>query len=105
MHNINKRCNIDGMMKPVLYFATSNPYKLREAREILTDYEVQSIHIDLPELQGEPRDIIYEKTRVAVKKINKLVFVEDVSLSCNALGGLPGPYIKWFLDKMGNRIL
>lgn len=35
--------------------------------------------------------------------------VEDTSLCFNALQGLPGPYIKWFLDKLGhdglNRLL
>ena len=27
---------------------------------------------------------------------------EDTSLCFNALGGLPGPYIKWFLEKLGH---
>jgi len=30
------------------------------------------------------------------------VLVEDTSLCFDALGGLPGPYIKWFLDKTGH---
>ena len=28
--------------------------------------------------------------------------VEDTSLGFNALKGLPGPYIKWFLQKLGH---
>ena len=28
--------------------------------------------------------------------------VEDTSLCFNALGGLPGVYIKWFLEKTGH---
>lgn len=28
--------------------------------------------------------------------------MEDTSLCFNALGGMPGPYIKWFLDEMGS---
>jgi len=28
--------------------------------------------------------------------------VEDVSLCFDALGGLPGVYIKWFLEKLGH---
>ena len=28
--------------------------------------------------------------------------VEDTSLCYNALKGLPGPYCKWFLDKLGH---
>jgi inosine/xanthosine triphosphate pyrophosphatase family protein len=27
--------------------------------------------------------------------------VEDTSLEFNALGGMPGPFIKWFQDKLG----
>lgn len=30
--------------------------------------------------------------------------VEDTSLCFNALQGLPGPYIKWFLDKLGEHV-
>lgn len=29
------------------------------------------------------------------------MIVEDTCLAFNALKGLPGPYIKWFLDKLG----
>ena len=28
--------------------------------------------------------------------------VEDTSLGFDAMGGLPGPYIKWFLEKLGH---
>lgn len=28
--------------------------------------------------------------------------VEDTSLEFNALGGMPGPFIKWFQDKLGS---
>ncbi len=34
--------------------------------------------------------------------MNGPVLVEDTSLCFNALGGLPGVYIKWFLDKTGH---
>jgi inosine triphosphate pyrophosphatase len=30
------------------------------------------------------------------------VICEDTSLGFSALKGLPGPYIKWFLDKLGH---
>lgn len=30
------------------------------------------------------------------------VIIEDVSLCFDALNGLPGPYIKWFLEKVGH---
>jgi len=37
-----------------------------------------------------------------VQQVNGPVMVEDTSLCFNALGGLPGPYIKWFLEKTGH---
>ena len=35
-------------------------------------------------------------------QVNGPVMVEDTCLCFNALGGLPGPYIKWFLDGTGH---
>jgi len=57
--------------------------------------------VDLPELQGECEEIAIQKCKLAFKQLNKPCLIEDTSLCFNALGGLPGPYIKWFLDKTG----
>ncbi|GCC35789.1 hypothetical protein chiPu_0014277 [Chiloscyllium punctatum] len=35
-----------------------------------------------------------------LEEIQGPVIVEDTCLCFNALGGLPGPYIKWFLEKL-----
>jgi inosine triphosphate pyrophosphatase len=66
------------------------------------------MHI-VPELQGEPEDISREKCRLACAAVQKafpneemIVVIEDTCLCFNALKGLPGPYIKWFLDKIGH---
>ena len=44
-----------------------------------------------------------------ILQMNGPVIIEDTSLCFNALGGLPGVYIKWFLEKLGhdglNRLL
>ncbi|KAJ8777998.1 hypothetical protein J1605_001150 [Eschrichtius robustus] len=37
---------------------------------------------------------------VLVLQVQGPVLVEDTCLCFNALGGLPGPYIKWFLEKL-----
>jgi len=82
-------------------FVTGNPKKLEEAMAILgNDFPVVSRNLDLPELQGEPEEISSEKCKIAAKEIGGPVMVEDVSLCFNALKGLPGPYIKWFLTKL-----
>ncbi|VBB17721.1 inosine triphosphate pyrophosphatase [Yasminevirus sp. GU-2018] len=84
-------------------FVTGNSNKLREVQQILGDnVELISAKIDLPELQGEMDDISIEKCKMAVQQIKGPVLIDDTSLCFDALGGLPGPYIKWFLEKVGN---
>jgi inosine triphosphate pyrophosphatase len=52
-------------------------------------------------LQGEPEEIAREKCRAAAQHVKGPVMTEDTSLGFRALGGLPGPFIKWFLGKLG----
>lgn len=87
-----------------LVFVTGNAKKLEEVVAILGDsfpFRVVSQKIDLPEYQGEPDDISRLKCQAAAELIKAPVIVEDTCLCFNALGGLPGPYIKWFLEKIG----
>jgi inosine triphosphate pyrophosphatase len=88
----------------MLTFVTGNKDKLREVQEIL-QFPLESVKIDLPELQGEPIDIITAKVLKAVEEVNRPVFVDDSCLCFNALNGLPGPYVKWFHDKIGSEAL
>ncbi|KAL7081327.1 hypothetical protein ACP275_14G033200 [Erythranthe tilingii] len=85
-------------------FVTGNAKKLEEVRAILgNSIPFRSLKLDLPELQGEPEEISREKARLAAKEVNGPVLVEDTCLCFNALKGLPGPYIKWFLEKLGHQ--
>ena len=89
--------------KRTLVFVTGNANKLKEATQILRDdfpWNIIAKNIDLPELQGEPDDISIQKCKLAAAEIQGPVIVEDTCLCFNALGGLPGPYIKWFLEKL-----
>jgi inosine/xanthosine triphosphate pyrophosphatase family protein len=52
--------------------------------------------------KGEPEDIAKEKCRIAAREVSGPVMVEDTCLCFNAYKGLPGPYIKWFLEKLGH---
>ncbi|KAJ8616767.1 hypothetical protein MRB53_036139 [Persea americana] len=90
------------LLRPVT-FVTGNAKKLEEVRAILgNSVPFKSLKLDLPELQGEPEEISKEKARLAAKEVNGPVIVEDTCLCFNALNGLPGPYIKWFLQKIGH---
>lgn len=88
----------------VLTFVTGNAKKLEEIKKILGTkfpFEVTTVSIDLPEWQGYIDEISIKKCQEAAKHVKGPVVVEDTSLCFNALKGLPGPYIKWFLDKLG----
>lgn len=90
------------MSKPIT-FVTGNAKKLEEVIAILGTnfpYKVVNAKLDLPELQGEINEISIKKAKEAAKCIKGPVIVEDTSLCFNAMKGLPGPYIKWFLDKL-----
>lgn len=65
-------------------------------------FSLDNKKLDLPELQGEPEEVSVAKCRLAAAQVNGPVIVEDTSLCFNALGGLPGVYIKWFLEKTGH---
>jgi non-canonical purine NTP pyrophosphatase (RdgB/HAM1 family) len=83
-----------------LYFITGNTNKLREAQSFIP--EIEQLAIDLPEIQDiDPKAIIQAKLNEALQHRDGGLIVEDVSLSLDALSGLPGPLIKWFLKTMG----
>ena len=92
------------MSRRTIYFITGNANKLKEFNQIIGDVkgcQFESKNIDLPEFQGQsPEEIAREKCKTALELTNSPVLIEDTSLCFNALGGLPGPYIKWFLDKL-----
>ncbi|EYC25867.1 hypothetical protein Y032_0011g1433 [Ancylostoma ceylanicum] len=62
---------------------------------------VRSVDVDLDEYQGEPEYVAERKAKEAAEHVEGPILVEDTSLCFNALGGLPGVYVKWFLKKLG----
>ncbi|KEZ40250.1 hypothetical protein SAPIO_CDS8744 [Scedosporium apiospermum] len=96
-----KKANIP--LTPVVNFITGNSNKLREVRGILeSSIQVQSHELDIEEIQGSIEEIAIAKCKKAADLLNSPVLVEDTALCFNALNGLPGPYIKWFLRDLGN---
>ncbi|XP_043986563.1 inosine triphosphate pyrophosphatase [Gambusia affinis] len=89
--------------RKTVYFVTGNAKKVEEVAHILGDqfpYKIVSKKIDLPEYQGEPNEVCIQKCKEAARQIDGPVLVEDTCLCFRALGGLPGPYIKWFLGQL-----
>ncbi|XP_026277910.1 inosine triphosphate pyrophosphatase isoform X4 [Frankliniella occidentalis] len=91
------------MGEPVV-FVTGNSKKLEEVTQILGQkfpHKLVSKKLDLPEYQGDSDYICKQKAKAAAKIVNGPALVEDSCLCFNAMGGLPGPYIKWFQDTLG----
>jgi inosine/xanthosine triphosphate pyrophosphatase family protein len=58
-----------------------------------------SIH--LPEIQEiDTIAIAKHKAILAAQLVNGPCVIEDTSLEFTALGGMPGPYIKWFQETL-----
>jgi non-canonical purine NTP pyrophosphatase (RdgB/HAM1 family) len=88
------------MMKG-LTFITGNPKKAKYAAELL-GMPVEHIKMDLPEIQSlQLEEVIECKLAAAYSAIGKPVFCEDVALHFDAMGRLPGPFIKFFLSELG----
>lgn len=83
-------------------FITGNKAKADYlSRQLGVDLDHQKI--DLVEIQSaDLHEIVAHKLVQAYGVCQRPVLVEDVSLEFNALGNLPGPYIKWFVDQAGD---
>lgn len=106
-----KKCKVTSAEHPVITFVTGNKKKLEEVIRILSKsnesqsplaFSISNQKIDLPELQGDVLEIAKEKCALAAKQVMGPVITEDTSLCFTALKDMPGPYIKWFLEKCGH---
>lgn len=94
------------MTKPTVVFVTGNANKLKEVQRLLsnvTKYEVTNQNLDLEEIQESSLEEIARKKIIqamAALPKGQRVLVEDTALGFDALNGLPGAYIKWFLKRM-----
>jgi non-canonical purine NTP pyrophosphatase (RdgB/HAM1 family) len=77
----------------------------KKAEQIQSYLGVPLTHraVDLTEIQSDDvATIACDKAVRAFALVGSPVLVEDTALTFHALGKLPGPYIKWFLDNLGS---
>lgn len=83
-------------------FITGNEGKTAELSRLL-GFSLDHKKIELDEIQElDLEKLIRNKALSAFALIKSPVLVEDTSLTFEALGKMPGPFIKWFLKEMGN---
>lgn len=84
-----------------LLFVTSNPGKVREI-EALLGAPIEQLDLDLPELQAlDVAEVARQKALTAYERVGRPVMVEDTGLHIDALRGLPGALVRWFLATIG----
>lgn len=81
-----------------LVFVTGNPSKADYLSRIV-NYPLGHFQYDHPEVQAWTLEsIVEEKARAAYERVGKAVLVEDVSLGLDEHGGMPGPFIKFYIE-------
>jgi len=81
-------------------FVTGNKKKVAEMERIL-GIELTHQAVDVSEVQSlDLEEVVTQKAKAAYKEIGTPVIVEDTSLTFNALGKLPGTFIKFFAQEL-----
>ena len=86
----------------MLHYVTTNPGKLREARQYLGDETITDYDYDYTEIQCPSLEPIAAKgAREAYREVGAPVVVDDSGLFMSAFDGFPGPYSSYVEDKLG----
>jgi non-canonical purine NTP pyrophosphatase (RdgB/HAM1 family) len=79
-------------------FITGNQDKADYLAQLL-GVKLEHKKVELDEIQSTNlEEIVAHKVKQAYKIVQQPLLVEDVALSFKALSGLPGPFIKFFVD-------
>jgi non-canonical purine NTP pyrophosphatase (RdgB/HAM1 family) len=86
---------------------TGNPGKVRELEAMAKGKLHFVMHeLDIDEIQSlDPHEIVEDKAKKAYEQIKRPVIVDDVAADLDSLQGLPGPFIKFFNQVLGEDAL
>jgi non-canonical purine NTP pyrophosphatase (RdgB/HAM1 family) len=80
-------------------FITGNENKAKYLSELL-GVDIGHRKLDLDEIQSvHPEEVVEHKVRQAYTTLQRPVLVEDTCMGLDELGGLPGPFIKFFIEQ------
>ena len=84
-----------------LVLVTSNEDKVREAARFLAEVgaslDLERVRLELPEIQAATTaEVALVKARAAFAAVHRPVVIEDAGIELDALGGFPGPFIKYW---------
>jgi len=90
-----------GAVLPPFVLVTGNPDKAAEAERIL-GRPVPTVAVDLPEIQSlDLLAVLRAKGEEAWRRLGRALVVEETGLGLEALGGFPGPLVRWMLEAAG----
>jgi inosine triphosphate pyrophosphatase len=91
------------MNRTTITLVTGNPHKLAELQQLApADLPLRHQAVELDEIQSlDLQAIVDHKVRQAYDVIGGPVIIEDVSAGLASLNGLPGPFIKFFEERLG----
>ncbi|MBI5654169.1 hypothetical protein HZC53_00730 [Candidatus Uhrbacteria bacterium] len=81
-----------------IYLVTTNKYKIATARKNLagSDISVQAVKMETPEIQAlTGKDIASFSAQFAAETLEAPAMCTDAGMYIRALGGFPGPFIKF----------
>lgn len=85
-----------------LTFISGNPKKVAQL-QLYLKFPFLHRAIDLPEIQDlNVETVAVAKAQAAYAIHQAPVLIEDIGLAFNAWRGLPGPFVKWYLETVGN---
>ncbi len=85
-----------------IHYVTGNPGKFQEAATVLQGLELIHTPLNLEEIQGNSQEIAAHKIKEAYSVLKEPCLIDDISVNCKAIGGLPGPYVRSFLEAIGH---
>ncbi len=82
-------------------YVTGNAHKAKYFAQMV-GLDIPNVDLEVDEIQSlHLREIVEYKARQAYEKLKQPVIVEDTKLIFTAMGALPGPFIKYFLEELG----
>ena len=93
------------MRESKIWMATSSDDKYREAREVLAEFGVELGRIDAGKVEiqaDDPAEIVEFSLRL-LEDDGLAVVMEDAGIFIECLGGFPGPYSSYVLERLGNQ--
>lgn len=112
MNMVDSQTYITSQHDEKIWFVTGNAGKIHEAKYAISDVNFAgSMNYHMTEIQSDDcHDIITRKAQSfidnaiknwPVDKTELFAIVEDTGLECANMNGFPGPYIRYYFDKLG----